>query len=428
MRNLLFLSYYFPPMGMGGVQRSAKFVKYLPDFGWNPVVLTVKDVRYHGHDRSLEVDVANRRILRTESLDPLRLAFRLGGAGRTSGDVRSASAGFFTRAVMPWIFVPDSKVGWIPFTSLAGIRLAASERIHAVFTTSPPHSSHLAGAWLKRRLGIPWVADFRDSWNREAFDRVPTQAHRRMNEFLLRLVLKHADRVTGISGPILEDMRCLVSRPAGDLIRVPNGYDPDDFRGFRREPSKRFRVTYCGTANAVHSPADFLAAAGTALKREPRLRNSLEIRFVGAVSGLDLDGMIRGNGLGGLVTRTGYVPHAESVRHLAKSDVLLLVLPKESSPSVVTGKIFEYLASGLPILGVVPPGEAAEIIERSGRGSVVHPADADGIASALIWMFHAWKKGKGKSSGPFRTDAWTEQFSRKRQTERLAEILNEIAP
>jgi glycosyltransferase involved in cell wall biosynthesis len=426
MRNLLFLSYYFPPMGMGGVQRSIKLVKYLPEFEWNPIVLTVKDILYHGHDPSLERDAGRARVIRTESLDPLRLSFRARGPAKASPGVGVPSLSVFNRSVVPWIFIPDSKTGWIPFAVSEGIRLAGAERIHAVFTTSPPHSAHLAGWMLKRRLGIPWVADFRDSWMRESFDRVPTPVHRTLNETMLRFVLKSADRVTGISGPILEDMRFLSGRPAGDFVRIPNGFDPDDFRGFRHEGSKRFGVTYCGTVNAVHSPAEFLAGAGEAVRREPRLRSALEIRFIGAVSDVDLDGMVRRHGLDGLVTRTGYVSHAESIRHLARSDVLLLVLPPESSPGVVTGKLFEYLATGLPIIAVVPKGEAAEIINQSGRGPVVHPSDSAGIASALIGLYHEWKRSRGKRTGVIRTDLWTEQFSRRRQAEQLARILEKL--
>lgn len=428
MRNLLFLSYYFPPMGMGGVQRSVKFVKYLPEFGWNPIVLTVKDVRYHGHDQSLEKDIAEARVIRAGSLDPLRLAFLARGQAKAGAGSAGGMTGLLNRGILPWLFVPDSKIGWVPFAVRAGLQAAEKNRIQAVFTTSPPHSAHLAGYLFKRRLGIPWVADFRDSWNREPFDRVPTQAHRRMNEFLLRLVLRHADRITGISSRVLEDMKCLSRRRESDFIWNPNGFDPEDFLGFRHERSDRFRVTYSGTVNSVHPPDSFLSGAGEALRREPALRKALEINFVGSVSDVDLDGMILSHGLDGLVKQTGYVQHAESLRHLSCSDVLLLFLPADSGPGVITGKLYEYLASGLPILGVLPEGEAARITLDSGRGRVVRPGDTDGIASSLIGMFHAWKKGKGKSSGPFRTDPWTEQFSRKRQTERLAEILNEIVP
>jgi glycosyltransferase involved in cell wall biosynthesis len=424
MRNLLFLSYYFPPMGMGGVQRAVKFVKYLPGSGWNPIVLTVKDVRYHGHDRSLQKDIEKAQVIRTESLDLLRLAFLARGQAKAGAGSAGNMTGILNRAILPWIFVPDSKIGWVPFAVQAGIRTAVKDGIQAVFTTSPPHSSHLAGFILKRRLGIPWVADFRDSWIRENYDRVPTPAHRGMNEFLLRLVLKHADRITGVSSRVLEDMWFLSRRKEADFIWNPNGFDPEDFADFRHERSVRFRITYCGTVNSVQPPDAFLAGAGKAILREPALRKALEIRFVGSVSDVDLNEMICGYGLDGLVTRTGYVPHAESLRQLSCSDALLLVLPADSGSGVIPGKLYEYLASGLPILGVLPDGEAARIALGSGRGRVVRPDDMDGIASALIGMFHDWKMGK--PSGVFRTDPYAERFSRKRQTERLAGILDDL--
>ena len=427
MKNVLFICYYFPPMGMGGVQRPAKFVKYLPHSGWNPTVVTVRHVHYYHHDPSLSADVSGARILRTDSLDPLRLARNM-PRRRTGRPVRpsafAASLEGIHRRFSNWIFIPDSKLGWVPFAVQAGLRSAGKTAFGALFTTSPPHSVHLAGLMLRKMLRIPWVADFRDSWLMEKFDPVPTRLHRKINDSMLRAVLSRADRIVGISEPILRDLRRMSGRGVEAFTCIPNGYDPEDFDGTAWKPSRVFRITYCGTANAVHSPEGFFRGLQRAVRLRPDMKASLRVSFVGSVNGIDFKGMVRACGISGLVAETGYVPHSESVLRMMDSDLLLLFLPSDSSPGVVTGKLFEYLASGIPILGMVPEGEADRLIRSQPGGTTVSPDDPDAIAGTLIRLFDSWSRGRLK--GGTDSGASLDEYDRRRQAGRLAAILDSL--
>jgi glycosyltransferase involved in cell wall biosynthesis len=427
MKKVLIVAYYFPPMGMGGVQRASKFVKYLPEFRWEPLVLTVKDVLYYQHDPTLIHEIRHAKIFRTESLDPLRLIRPLmkSRIPTQSGEIHRPSAfEILNGKISPWLCVPDTKIAWVPFALASGIRIIKRFGIDVIFTTSPPHSSHLVGLLMKKMLNIPWVVDFRDSWLMEEFNPGPTPVHRTINRWMLREVLKRSDRIIGISKPILADMQSATDKPAGDFIWIPNGFDPADFKEYRTKPSSRFRMTYCGTLSPFLSPEHFFRGLTLAVRNRPDIKDKLEVRFVGSITGIDFDGIVEKTGIHDRIQKIGYVPHAESIRYLMDSDLLVLVLPADSSSGMVTGKIFEYMASGLPILGVVPDGEAKRLILEHQRGFVVHPHDTEGIARMVAELFDRWRKGRLKIGSP----RWKgmEAFDRRNQAGLLALIFNEF--
>jgi glycosyltransferase involved in cell wall biosynthesis len=426
MKKALIVAYYFPPMGMGGVQRATKFVKYLPEFGWEPLVLTVKNVWYRQHDSELNREVRRAKIFRTESLDPLRIVrpfFRheMGESGAMSRHPSIFEN--LNAAISPWLCVPDAKIAWAPFAFSSGIRIVRRFGVDVVMTTSPPNSSHLVGLLLKKTTAVPWIADFRDSWMLEMRDRVPTAFHKKMNKEMLKTVLRHADRIVGVSEPVLKDMESLSGRNGDVFSHIPNGFDMDDFREVRRRNSKRFRITYCGTVSSYLSPETFIKGLSLAVGKRPDLKNHLEVRFAGSVSGVDFEGMLDHAGIRDRVRIMGYVPHAESVRRLMDSDLLVLILPDHSSVGWIPGKIFEYLASGLPILGVVPDGEAKRLIIENQRGFTVHPRDVEGIATAILQFFDRWRLGTLKIG----SSRWKgmDVFDRRQQTRLLARIFDE---
>jgi glycosyltransferase involved in cell wall biosynthesis len=215
-----------------------------------------------------------------------------------------------------------------------------------------------------------------------------------INDRLLRLVTGRADRIVAVSEPILSDLAGRSGRTRDSFLCIPNGFDAEDFLGAEWNPSHQFRVTYCGTANPVHSPEDFFRGLRAAFGKRPDMVPRVEIRFVGSVTGIDLDRMADAFGIRSSLRRTGYLSHSESIRHMMDSDLLLLFLPSDSSAGVVTGKLYEYMASGIPILGIIPDGEAERLIRSHGRGTTVHPDDTDGIARAVTRLFDLWKNGR----------------------------------
>lgn len=428
MKRVLVIAYYFPPLGMGGVQRVLKFVKYLPDFGWEPTVLTVKDVVYYAKDASLLKEAGKCEVVRTGSLDPLRIRRRLSNVkkeyeGKPFGDSLTG-LGRWNRVISTWICVPDTKVLWLPFAVQRGLALLKSGCFDLIFTTSPPHSAHLAGLVLKRRTGLPWTADFRDDWMGDYVDLLPTSVQRRVNRALARRVVNGADRVVAVSQPIKDRMICHSKKKDDNFTVIPNGYDRADFGGFRSARTDRLTITYCGTVSRILDPGPFLESVAEAIRMNPKLNEKLRVRFVGADCGMNLRKTAGRLGLDEVVECVGYVSHEESIGWLMNSDMLLLLIPNTFGAGMVTGKVFEYLASGKPILAVVPPGEAERLVIKHARGIVVRPENLKAMAAQLLRSVALWERGDLKLSVP----RWQgiSQYDRRTQTERLAELFDSV--
>lgn len=424
MRTVLILAYYFPPMGLGGVQRVLKFVKHLPAYGWRPIVVTVKDVRYYDRDESLLDEIPpDAMICRTGSCDPLRLGFLL----RPRGDVNVPQAdppGSPGRTLARWCLFPDHQVGWVPFAVARAWRLIRSERVDAVLSTFPPASGHLAGLFLKRMTGLPWVADFRDGWTDGEFSQPPSPFHRMLTRTLERLVVRRADRAIAVSPEIAAGLAA-VRGDAAAVCVLTNGYDPDDFLPPKPHQNGRLTMTYCGTINQARNPEPLFCALRQVLDAEPDLASRVHVQLVGAAIGLDLSAMIRQYRLDGVVTPFGYLPHRDALSHLVDADLLLLLVSSEDGRArgVPTGKIYECLATGRPILGLVPDGAARDLLLRSGRGTVVHPNDTAGIVRAIQEWVRRATVGKRPPSSP---DETLSAFTRQHLTECLARILDDV--
>ena len=206
MKEVLIISYYFPPLGMGGVQRPAKWAKYLPEFGWKPVVITVKDIVYYAYDYSILREIEEVPVFRTESLDPLRVSkwFRVDKNNENSGS-RSKKFGVLFRKFLNYWFIPDIRILWVPFVVIKAYKILKYDKhIKAVITTSPPNSVHVAGYILKKIFGVPWIADLRDDWLFEIETRSLTVFHKRVNRWILRKTLKFADGIVTVSAGIAE--------------------------------------------------------------------------------------------------------------------------------------------------------------------------------------------------------------------------------
>ena len=222
-RRLLVIAYYFPPMGMSGVQRVTKLVKYLPEFGWQPTVLTVEPGGYFAFDPSLEreVEAAGIEVIRTKSIDPTRL-FKRGAAV----PIRRESTRRNWSEWSQWVFVPDNKIGWLPFAVHAAKRAASRKPFDAVLSSAPPYTGHLVGQRVSKALGIPLISDFRDDWVGNPRHVYPTIVHRRWHERLERGVLEHSVFSTTINAIIQE--RLQRASPASEIRVLEQGFDPAD--------------------------------------------------------------------------------------------------------------------------------------------------------------------------------------------------------
>ncbi|MFH1009483.1 MAG: glycosyltransferase family 4 protein [Candidatus Latescibacterota bacterium] len=436
MKRVLFIAYYFPPMGLSGVQRTVKFLKYLPEFGWEPSVLTVKDTGYLAYDESLFGDLADEMtIVRTGSLDPLRLSALMGRAFSRSPDppkmgerrIPKKNVSERTRHLFSVLnrilFIPDGKIGWLPFAVTGGSQLLSHGNFDVIYATGPPFTSHLIGGILGKLFHKPVVLDFRDIWENQFID-YPTGLHRTLNEFLQRAVLRTADAVVSNNAPTDADLRGRCPRSEASKFHViTHGFDPEDFRkwdGFLKSSGGKFTMTYCGAFYERRTPEPFLRAVRTLLDEHPAVASDLKAVFVGLfpeeykklVSRLDLDRVVEVN---------AYVPHKESIKYLLEADLLWFTISKgKASDTIAPGKLFEYVGAGKPILACVPEGTAAQTVRSLGNSTVVPPDDVNAIRDALFSYYQNWLEGKGVAADPRILD----QYDRRTLTGSLADIFD----
>ncbi len=415
--KVLLVSLYFPPAGGGGVQRPLKLATHLPELGIETHVLAPDDPKWIHRDDELQAP----------TLAWVHRARYLGPRGRKPAEELHGSAGLERAAKQLQLagrrlLVPDENVSWNVTAIPAAIRIARSEGIDVVLTTSPPSSVHLVGAAVKRATGIPWVADLRDSivahQHRDA-ERLLVRAKEQGEHAVARLVARFADAVTCVSDAIAEEVRS--RSPHGRVVTIPNGSDFDDFAGLERQPSDRFRLTHTGSFFGKRDPRPFL----TALAQSGL--GDVVVRFVGDFRSADRE-WSESLDLGERLELVPYAPRRRALELQRDSEALLLLIPEAGGRGrgVLSGKVFEYLAAERPILAVVPPdGAAAELIRDSGAGVVVAPGDVEGMTAALRDLHARWRSGDLEQT-PLSED-WKRKVSRRARSEELARLLEELA-
>jgi len=420
LKKVLILAYYFPPLGMGGTQRTAKFVKYLPQFGWQPVVVTVKDVVYHAIDPSLLDDVKSAIVVRTGSLDPQRLLAIFFPKPEAARSKKSTSPLWrVLNKLISWCFIPDSKLLWLPFVVLKACQLIRRHQIDCILTTSPPHSVHLAGILLKKITGVPLVVDFRDGWSGGNFQTEPARLHRWLNRVLEKCVLNSADAVIAVSQKLNEQLQQKPRRPARKFFTVTNGFDADDFpETTYAEPLTKFTITYCGALTDIAPLDGFFAGLSRFLKTRPEARTEVAVKLVGQNLLENFETRLRELQVFNLIEWTGYLPHRNALMHLRQSHLLLYPVADWASEDFIPGKTFEYLAAGVPVLALGPRVEGVELLEKHGLVQLCAHNDPEAIARMLEKHFDLLKSATfQKKRGDIK------QFDRGFLTRRLAEIL-----
>ena len=460
--NVLMLAYFFPPLGGGGVQRTSKFVKYLPASGWTPVVVTVKEGAYWVADKTLAGDVPpDVEVLRTGTLSPFGvLRWIPGGGKRAGGGSRKVagpaseksgeragerSGGLFRvlRGLSSFFLVPDQYVGWVPFAARAAARRVGAGDISVVYTTSSPDSAHVAGLLVKRSTGKPWVADFRDPWTERLTFNAPTRLHLELQRRLERLVLRNADRIVCTSEDTVSDfLRKYPEVDAGKFAVITNGFDPEDFAdaaagrpGAGAPPAAqpkagstaaaRFTIVHTGILTGKRNCFGFLEGLRLFLDRRPEARTGMEVLFVGTRD-RENEARARQLGLADVVRFEDTLPHLECVRLQSASDLLLLIEDDSYRGSLIyPAKLYEYAASGRPILALLPDGAAARLVRSLNAGVVAPPSDAEKIAAAIEQYFTHHKSGT--PCGGVSDRSLLAPFERPALAKKLASVLDEAA-
>ena len=444
-RNLLVLTYEFPPSGGGGVQRVAKFCHFLPQHGWVPHVVTAEPVTGRSLDPSLVAEVAEVAVVRTPArhvatgiarlIAPVKaLLHNLRGGGRsaaaTSGGVSEpqatggqgtslTSAAFSSRAAR-WVAVPDDAVIWKRGAVRAAVEVGRRERVAAVLASGPPFSAIVAGARVSRRLGVPLIADMRDGWATNPVVTLPTRAHDAYSHRLERRTLRQAAVVTCTTPAIAEEAHTFGARNA---IVIPNGFDPADLPARTPDPSGPLRVAYMGKVYFGHSdPTAFLESlARITFGGGPPA--AIEFDLVGSWPTQIEETIVR-LGLEERVHLHAYLPHREALALVARADAgLVLIADRPGAAGSAPAKMYEYLGMGLPTLLVGPAGGfPAHVIEHTGGGMRVSPDDQTALDGALRRM--STDKAEGRPLADFDATA-VREYDRTAQAARLAEVLTD---
>lgn len=426
MKKLLYIAYYFPPAGGPGVQRSLKFARYLPDHGWLPTVVTVDPAHaaWPAIDESMLKEVpANVNVVRTRSRDPYAAYARLRGQKKSEsvgvGFADDSVPGAFeklARFVRANVFIPDARVGWVRFAKRAVAQLMSEGSYDAVLTSGPPHSSHLVGRWASRKYDMPWLADFRDPWTEVSYyDQLPFLPwSRAIDRHYERSVLRDAQSVITVSRAVSDLLKAKSNR---SVSVVPNGFDPADLRGIEPIRGDGFRVVHTGTITESQDPTGVWPAIRAMRDADVDIR----VHLIGRVDASVLNS-IESAGLSEALEVTPYVPHREALAYMAGADVLLMSVPRtREAAGILTGKVFEYLASGPPILATGPvDSDPARLIREGSAGAMFDYEDLEGIRAFLDAQY--------TSQGRPGTDrsAYLAPFTRHTLAGDLAEELNRI--
>lgn len=420
MKNVLFIVYYFPPMGGSGVQRPLKFAKYLRDFGWNPIVICPEPGAYHTFDKSLqqEVEALNLGVHRVKANTPFH---------RTGQSPREVKVPGTMAKILRWFsaffFIPDNKKNWIEPGLEKALELVKEKNIDAVFASGPPYSNLMLAQKLKEKTGIPVVMDLRDDWVESHLINYATTWHKKKMEQLEIDTLTKANALLTINDKIAESV---YSRVLKNVEVIGHGYDPEDFDSAGEVASgspQKLKFLYSGTFYPESRPDSFLKAVHRLVERNPELKEKIELQFQGGLNSKHWK-VIHEFDLIPMVVDFGYVDHGLAVKNLMNADVLWLNIGQTKNPEIISlGKTSEYFAAKKPILGLVPEGSAKTMLEEYGKAFIADPYDITEITGQLSAIVECYEK----NSWPKHSDEVVDAYNRKMLTEKLAQILDEIS-
>lgn len=423
-RTLLVITYYWPPASGPGVQRILKFVKYLTELGWKIYVITPREGSFPYIDKEMVLEIPEEVVvIKTKTLEPFRIYnFLKSKKGKSvpTGIITDNRKGSWIDRLSLWIranlFIPDARVGWNRYALKAAKRLIKQQSITRIMTTSPPHSTQLVGLRLKKDLGVKWLADFRDPWVNIFLNQLlPRTASAKVKDQALETsVVEMADQLVVIS----EGMKAEFEARNDQISVIPNGFDHHDIKKLPdRFATDYFRLGYTGSFKGNQNVIALWRVLAECISDHPEFAEKFQLTLTGRVAE-DALTSIRNWIPEKNIDLRGFVSHSEAVDIMARTNLLLFIIPRaEHNNLIVTGKIFEYLATRNPILPIGPvDGDAAKLLESCERELMVDYEDADLIRGQILEQYDRWK-GKGISQRT--TNDLYLQYSREHLTRKL---------
>jgi glycosyltransferase involved in cell wall biosynthesis len=406
---VLFVTRDFPPSQVMGAQACSQIARYLPRYGWDPVILTVRERDADSPDPNARHSPGT--IVRTAVLPhPVTiyrwLKARLGsaGSGYAGGGTCCRPRGRIRREMVSLFVAPDIYTGWIPPATIAGLRAIRRWRITHIISSAPSWTNHLVGLILAHLSGLPWIVHLRDPWTQAPPNNKPvSNASTRLERWLERLVMSRADFVVCVTERHTRLLRQIFAHmPAEKFVTIPNGYDEAEWNGSERLPGRsesadgrKFVITYAGSLYMGRSPRPLFRALRRLLDAGDLSAEDLRVDLFGfcdVVEGVGVADMAAEWGLAGCVKLAPLLGRAETLRRMAASDLLLLL--QEGWHLQIPGKTYEYLRTGRPILALTSDGALADLLNQTGGAWVIRAADEAAAASGLREAYLSWKAGR----------------------------------
>ena len=433
MKNLLIIAYYFPPSGGPGVQRVLKHVQYLPEFGWNPIVLTVENGQFPARDESLLDKIpSNVPVYRTHIFEPYDLYRTLTGKSKdTAIDVNvihkdNQKLGYKERIaefIRSTLFIPDARIGWKFTANAKALEIIEKHHIDAVYSSSPPYTCSIIARYVKRQTGLPWVAGFRDPWTGFISSPKRWAIPKIIDERMEYSVFNEADFVECAWQGIIKDALSKYPLLNKDkFIHVPNGFDSADFPEIKSHKNERFTLTYTGSLYGRRNPSSLFAGIEKLLSDGKINKNDFFLKFIGRF-GAEVLEMFEKASFKDSIEIITYIPHEKSIEELFGSDSLLLIVDEsKESKEIVPGKVYEYIGSKKPVLAIGPTdGAVAELIIETKSGRIAHQNEVEIISDIFLDYYNNWKNPEYKFSPDLMA---IEKYERKNSAKTLAGLLD----
>ncbi|MBX3163820.1 MAG: glycosyl transferase family 1 [Bacteroidetes bacterium] len=435
MKKVLILTYYFPPAGGAGVQRWLKFVKYMRNFGCEPIVYTAENGEMPVIDESLQKDIPkNITVLKTPIWEPYDIYKRF--IGRKKSDKINASflsenkKGGIAEKISVWIrgnfFIPDARKFWIKPSIKFLNGYIQKNNIEYVISSGPPHSMHLMALGLKQKNPtIKWIADFRDPWtNIDFYEKLMLSSWADKKHHRQELsVLQNADCVISVGQSMSNEFLELYKNAGGKNFEkfkvITNGFDEEDISVQAVEKDKKFSMAHIGTLVKDRNPQALWKVLSALVKENEDFKNQLEIKLVGKVD-IYVKEQLETFGLTSFVKKIDYLPHDEVIVEQQRSRVLLLLVNNtKNAKGILTGKFFEYMISGSPILAIAPSnGDLANIMQQTNAGVISDFDDELPLKKNILSLFNGTNFSVNKTE--------VNKYSRKELTKRLCEIVGSL--
>lgn len=427
-KSVLLIAYYFPPIGGGGVQRAFKMAKYLNTFDWDVHVLTVDPVHHVSLDPSLleqlppEVHIHRTQEIRLWNRKPRKAVVAAKPtddkpaddkptSGETIAPPKPSKLGKIKRSIITrlkkiknTVMTPDDQILWVPYARRKGLEVIREHQIDVIFSTSGPHSAHLVGNYLKRKTGLPWIANFQDPWTQNNH-RPDARWRRWVEDHMEARVMRESDCVVTVTHSFARNFVEKYPNEIEHIEVIHNGFDRADYEHLERKDKSRddrdtakWELIYTGILYEKRNPRLLLKAVAELIEEGRIPRDRIVLRFAGVFDYPGNDDNIScvyELGLQDVVEVLGHLPHRQALQALADADTLMLINDTHpGSGDYIPGKLFEYMAIGHPILALSLPGESTRIIEEHQLGEIAEPTSLEDIKRAVLKLYEQWLSGE----------------------------------